>query len=249
MQPLNILLVDDEPLKLDLISEWLVGFYCHINYATSYASAIDKICDSYDIVICDYFLNKEDKNNPGTGKIFKDTYCKLHQETVFILYSGNRSMISNSETRAEVIDLSEEVLRRVILAKISVLSQPKSEDEKPVDVTDNKKRGAGRWSDKPFWGISSKITSFCGVVLGLAAIGALVVQGQHVFIDPHTEKVAARIDTLNHIPIMKELSEIRELVKKTDTNFAIIRSILEVTTTNDQLLKAQDRRNNPTGIR
>jgi len=35
----------------------------------------------------------------------------------------------------------------------------------------------------------------------------------------------------------------------TDTNIAVIKSILEVMATNDQLIRARDMRNNPTGIR
>lgn len=133
MNPLKILLVDDEPLKLGLIREWLTGYDCHITFATTYESAVDKIGDNFDLIVCDYFLHSLDMQNPGTGKVFKDSYCRLHSNTIFILYSGDKSLISDPAIRVECVDVTEESLRKTILAKIVILCEPKNDYEKPVD--------------------------------------------------------------------------------------------------------------------
>lgn len=105
-----------------------------------------------------------------------------------------------------------------------------------------------RYTDR-IWDIQRNLLAVFLTVIAFGGSFALVrVWGQSI-VDPYIERVACRMDSANHMPLQKEISEIRAIEKKTDTNIAIIKSILEVLATNDQLVIAAQRRNNPTGIR
>lgn len=132
---IKILLVDDMPQKLEIVSGWLVKYPVDIIFVSTYENACDQIVEDFDLVICDYFLHKTDVDNPGTGKLFKDAYRKMHSECFFILYSGGRDLIKDDATRAETIDNSEETLRAAIVAKIElIMAGKRPEPVKEVEI-------------------------------------------------------------------------------------------------------------------
>jgi hypothetical protein len=106
-----------------------------------------------------------------------------------------------------------------------------------------------RWNDRAFWTLQRKVLAIALTVIAISGSVTLVWVCAQSAVDPYIECIAERRDSINHVPIQREIADIRAIEKKTDTNIQIIKSILEVLATSDQLLVAQQRRTNPTGIR
>jgi hypothetical protein len=91
-------------------------------------------------------------------------------------------------------------------------------------------------------GISSGLTAvFC-----LGILGTMLKWGCNS-VDTHIELIAVHADTVNHAPIMATMDTIRKDQKidreHLDSMLAVIVSILNVTTSHDDLIKAKIARN------
>jgi hypothetical protein len=104
-------------------------------------------------------------------------------------------------------------------------------------------------NEKAYWTLQRKILAVAVTFTAVCGSMTIICVNAKSIAEPYVEKVCMRLDTLNHFPLESSISEIRRDAKKTDTNIQIIKSILEVIATNDQLILAQNRRTNPTGIR
>jgi heptaprenylglyceryl phosphate synthase len=93
-----------------------------------------------------------------------------------------------------------------------------------------------------FWTLQKKIYAIALTVIAIGGAGALIIAGGNKIIDPHISVVAERVDSANHIPIMKEIASIKNTSDSTNRNVAVILSILNVMATNDQLIKAKTER-------
>lgn len=97
------------------------------------------------------------------------------------------------------------------------------------------------------------IVSISATVAALVALLGYVVRAQdiayNVVMRPAVERTTGPMihDSIAGCKARMEKLELKQC--QTDTNILIIKSLLEVMATNDQLLKAQARRSNPTGIR
>ena len=85
-------------------------------------------------------------------------------------------------------------------------------------------------------GIGSGIT----LMTILGAIWWAAAQGCDKVIDPHIMSIASKVDSVKIIPMIKET---RAIVDSVRCDYKVIKSILEVMATNDQLIEAQRRRN------
>lgn len=131
---IKILIVDDEPIKAQLIrDDYLDGYDCTIDIATSYLTAVNKLRDNkYDLVISDENLPDEDNCLLGTGHGLKKAHLAEHPECRFILYTASPELIDNKNVKAECVPFDK--LRNAIQNAIYLMSTPKTEDEKPQIV-------------------------------------------------------------------------------------------------------------------
>jgi hypothetical protein len=93
-----------------------------------------------------------------------------------------------------------------------------------------------------FWTVQKKIYAIALTVIAIGGASALLIAGGNKIIDPHIAAVAERVDSSNHIPIMKEIAAIKATSDSTNKNVTVILSILEVMATNDQLIEAKNKR-------
>jgi hypothetical protein len=97
------------------------------------------------------------------------------------------------------------------------------------------------------------IVSIYATAAALVGILGYVVRAQDIaynaMVKPSVEQTVGGMihDSIAGCKARMEKLELKQC--QTDTNILIIKSLLEVMATNDQLLKAQARRSNPTGIR
>lgn len=105
------------------------------------------------------------------------------------------------------------------------------------------------------WYKSTVIISVTTIASVIVAVGIILVSlgkaqdTTYKVFEPLVQKTAATVVSDSIEPCKIRLAKTEQHQSLTDTNIAVIKSILEVMATNDQLLRARDLRSNPTGIR
>ena len=98
---IKILIVEDDLMCREGIKSFLdlCGYSLDVKYAISFDDAMGYLAETFEIVVCDYFLEATHLSNE-TGLVFLKKYCGKHGELntdnddqVIILYSGAKSEI------------------------------------------------------------------------------------------------------------------------------------------------------------
>jgi hypothetical protein len=93
-----------------------------------------------------------------------------------------------------------------------------------------------------FWTWQKKILAIALTVIAICGAWALIAAGGCKLIDAHVQEVAERSDSINHVPIMKEIASVQATSDSTNHDVRVILSILKVMATNDQLIQAKSER-------
>jgi hypothetical protein len=93
-----------------------------------------------------------------------------------------------------------------------------------------------------FWTVQKKTYAIALTVIAIGGASALIIAAGNKVIDPHIAAVSEKVDSVNHIPIRKEIATVKLTNDSTRNDVRVILSILKVMATNDQLMKAKDER-------
>lgn len=163
---IKILIVDDEVSKLHTIRDvYLDGYDVHLEMATSYLSAVNKLRDNeYHIVISDENLPDEENCLLGTGHGLKKAHLTEHPDCKFILYTACPELIENRDVRADCVAFGEP-LQKAIQNTIYLLSLPKTEDEKPQNISTRNGEPMAN-PVKTNWSLLIAALAFIGTIMG-----------------------------------------------------------------------------------